>query len=235
MINGKKILAIIPARAGSKRVVNKNIRDLAGTPLIGWTLKDLYKSKYIDHSFVTTDSSEVQKVANMYNIDCEPLRPTELASDTANSVDVVLDVINHRKKGFDIIVLLQPTSPLRQIDDIDKALELYMEKSANSVTSVCEVESHPSWSACLPDDRSMNEMIKKIKSKRSQDLETYHKLNGAIYIISVEDFKKEKSFFASSNAFAYVMSRKDSIDIDTEEDLSIANCILLDKIKTSLS
>jgi CMP-N,N'-diacetyllegionaminic acid synthase len=232
MINGKKILAIIPARAGSKRVVNKNIRDLGGIPLIGWTLKDLYKSKYIDHAYVTTDSSEIQKIAKNYNVDCEPLRPSDLASDTANSVDVVLDVINHRKPGFDIIVLLQPTSPLRKIDDVDMALEFFMEKSACSVTSVCEVESHPSWSACLPDDRSMNEMIKKMQSKRSQDLETYHKLNGAIYIISVEEFKKAKSFFAQDKAFAYFMNRKDSIDIDTEEDLVFANCLLMDKNKT---
>ena len=232
MINGKKVLAIIPARAGSKRVINKNIRDLGGIPLIGWTLKDLQKSKYLDHSYVTTDSAEIQAVAKKYNVDCEPLRPASLASDTATSVDVVMDVITDKKPGYDIIVLLQPTSPFRKISDIDSALEYYIEKSATSVTSVCEVESHPSWSAQLPADNSMNEMIKKIQSKRSQDLEAYHKLNGAIYIISVEEFKKEKSFFSPNKAFAYIMSRKDSIDIDTEEDLTFANCLVMDKNKT---
>ena len=232
MINGKKILAIIPARAGSKRVVNKNIRDLGGIPLIGWTLKDLNKSKYIDHAYVTTDSTEIQKIAKNYNVDCEPLRPSDLASDTSSSVDVVLDVINDKKPGFDIIVLLQPTSPLRGILDVDLALEYFVEKAAYSVTSVCEVESHPSWSARLPKDNSMNEMIQRIQSKRSQDLETYHKLNGAIYITSVESFKKEKSFFAPDQAFAYIMNRKDSIDIDTEEDLVFANCLLMEKNKT---
>ena len=232
MINGKKVLAIIPARAGSKRVINKNIRDVGGIPLIGWTLKDLHHSKYIDHSYVTTDSTKVQEIAKKFNIDCEPLRPSDLASDHASSVDVVMDVINDKKIGFDIIVLLQPTSPLRKVVDIDLALEFFIEKDAYSVTSVCEVESHPSWSSKLPTDNSMNEMIKNIQSKRSQDLETYHRLNGAIYITSVECFKKEKSFFAPKKAFAYIMNRKDSIDIDTEEDLIFANCLVMDQNKT---
>src|SRR5690606_26687216 len=122
MINGKKVLAIIPARAGSKRIPNKNLRELCGTPLIGWTLKDLHKSKYIDHSYVSTDSLEIQKVASRYGIDADPLRSEDLASDTSSSIDVVLDIINERKKGYDIVVLLQPTSPLRRIEDIDAAL-----------------------------------------------------------------------------------------------------------------
>lgn len=222
MINGLKILAIIPARAGSKRVINKNIRDLGGIPLIGWTLKDLNKSKYIDHSYVSTDSSEIQKVSESYKIDSHPLRPSEFASDTASSVDVVMDVIDHKKTGFDIIVLLQPTSPFRKIEDVDKAIEFFISKKAKSVTSVCETESHPSWSAKLPENHSMQEMIKNIQSKRSQDLEAFYRLNGAIYITTVNDFRQNKSFFAPEDAYAYVMKRIDSIDIDTEEDLLMA-------------
>src|SRR5690554_143046 len=122
MIDGKKVIAIIPARAGSKQVINKNIRVISGIPLIGWTLKDLDKSKYIDLSFVSTDSSEIQTIAKGFGVDAEPLRPKGLASDLSKSIDVVLDVINVQKKGFDIVVLLQPTSPLRTIEDIDKAL-----------------------------------------------------------------------------------------------------------------
>lgn len=226
MLKGKKVLAIIPARAGSKRVVNKNIRDLGGIPLIGWTLKDLYKSKYIDHAYVSTDSPLIQEVARNYNVDCDPLRPDEFATDNASSADVVLDIINNVKTDFDIILLLQPTSPFRTIEDIDKALEYFIEKSANSVTSVCETECHPSWTSSLPDDHSMEMLIKNIQRKRSQDLNVSYRLNGAIYIISVKAFREAKAFFADSLAFAYIMSRKDSIDIDTEEDLLFAKCLL---------
>lgn len=226
MINGKKILAIIPARAGSKRVVNKNVRELGGIPLIGWTLKDLKRSKYIDQSYVSTDSPLIQEVARKYSIDCDPLRPAELATDTASSADVVLDIIDNVKTDFDIILLLQPTSPFRSIEDIDRALEFFIEKSANSVTSVCETECHPSWTISLPDDHSMEDLIKNIQTKRSQDLDVYYRLNGAIYIISVKAFRAAKAFFADSMAFAYIMSRKDSIDIDTEEDLLFAKCLL---------
>lgn len=226
MLNGKKILAIIPARAGSKRVINKNIRDLCGLPLIGWTLKDLHSSKYIDHAYVSTDSLEIQKVAENFSIDCNPLRPLELASDVATSFDVVLDIINNKKPDFDIIILLQPTSPLRTLKDIDASLELFASLDANSVTSVCETESHPSWCASLPADRNMKEMIKNLLVKRSQDLETNYKLNGAIYIITVEAFRRCRSFFADDKAFAYIMSRKNSIDIDTEDDLLIAECLM---------
>jgi CMP-N,N'-diacetyllegionaminic acid synthase len=233
MINGKKILAIIPARAGSKRVLNKNTRELCGHPLIGWTLKDLKSSKYIDHCYVSTDSLDIQKIAKAYSVDCDPLRSSELSQDDTTTFDVVQDIIETKKKDFDILVLLQPTSPLRSLEDIDKSLEFFCEKNANSVTSVCEAESHPSWSSPLPEDKAMDELIKKLLLKRSQDLETYYKLNGAIYIISIDKFREAKAFFAKERAFAYLMKRTHSIDIDTEEDLLIAECLL--RIKTTVN
>ena len=225
MKNGKKILAIIPARGGSKRVLNKNSRKLGKYPLIGWTLRDLAKSKYIDHAYVSTDSKDLQKIAEEYKIDSHPLRPEHLATDTASSADVVLDIIHNQKPGYDLIILLQPTSPFRNIEDVDKAIDFFFEKSATSVTSVCETESHPSWSSALPENKSMDEMIKNIQGKRSQELQTFYRLNGAIYIVDVKTFSEQKRFFASSNAFAYIMSRIKSIDIDTEEDLEFAQCL----------
>lgn len=229
MINGRKILAIIPARSGSKRVVNKNIRDLGGQPLITWTLKALSQSRYVDQFFVSTDSKDIQSIAREHGFDCEPLRPAELASDTANSVDVVLDIIKNVKPGFDIIVLLQPTSPFRTTMDLDSALEFFIEKSADSVTSVCESDIHPSWMSPLPADQSMTGMVKTIQKGRSQDLEKYYCLNGAIYIINSKAFISAGSFFAANHCYAYVMDRKNSVDIDTEEDLVLANCLLTKK------
>lgn len=226
MLDGRKVLGIIPARAGSKRVLNKNVRDLNGKPLIVWTLQDLHKSKYIDHAYVSTDSSEIQKIAQDLGVDSDPLRPKDLATDSSSSFDVVLDVVTNKKPGYDIIILLQPTSPFRRIEDIDSSLEYYLQKNALSVTSVCSTETHSTWCSALPDDKSMNDMVKGIESKRSQDLEVEYKINGAIYIISIEAFKNSKSFFADTDAYAYVMSRKDSIDIDTEEDLLFAECLM---------
>lgn len=231
MLNGKKVLAIVPARAGSKRVINKNFRNIAGLPLIAWTLKDLKSSKYIDHIYVSTDSTEIQRISKDFGVECEPLRPSELATDHTSSFEVVLDIVNNIKPGFDIILLLQPTSPLRSLENIDQALELFAAKGAHSVTSVCETESHPSWCSPLPSDFSIGEMVKNLQVKRSQDLETYYRLNGAIYIISAEEFQSARSFFAEKNAFAYRMSRIDSLDIDTEEDLFLAECILKSKMK----
>lgn len=226
MIDGKKILAIVPARSGSKRVKNKNIRDVEGLPLIGWTLKDLKKSKYIDHSYVSTDSVDIQNVAQAFGIDSEPLRTDEFSTDTASSIDVVLDIILNLKKDYDIVILLQPTSPLRKIQSIDEAIEFYLEKKARSVISVCETECHPSWTTALDGDKNLNDLIRNIQTKRSQDLETHYRLNGAIYISSVENLKVSKSFFSPDKSYAYIMSKMDSVDIDTEDDLMLAKMLI---------
>lgn len=226
MIEGKKVLAIIPARAGSKRVKDKNIRLLGGIPLIQHTLKDLYKSKYIDHSFVSTDSEKIQAIANLLNIEATPLRSEVLSSDHATSADVILDIVLNIKREFDIIILLQPTSPFRSILDIDKALELYIAKNAKSVVSVCEAECHPSWVGAIGEDLKMDLIVKNLQIKRSQDLDKFYKLNGAIYIMGVCDFIKEKSFYLHDGTYSFVMDRKNSIDIDTEEDLKIAENFL---------
>lgn len=224
MINDKKVLAIIPARAGSKRVKDKNIRELGGKPLITWTIEAAKASQYIDHTFVSTDSEIIQSIAKEYGVDAEPLRPAELATDTASSVDVVLDVLN-RKSDFDLIVLLQPTSPLRNHRHIDEAIELFVNKNANSVTSVCEAEVHPSWCAPVGEDLLIEQLVKNVQVKRSQDLETNYRLNGAIYIVDSETLSKDNSFFAKENAYAYKMARIDSVDIDTEEDFKLAFCL----------
>lgn len=226
MINGKKVLAIIPARAGSKRVKNKNLKILGNIPLIGWTLKDLNCSKYIDRAFVSTDSIEIQKIASQYGVDCDPLRAPNLSSDTATSVDVVLDIIDNVKPGYDIIVLLQPTSPLRKLVDIDSAIELFIEKNASSVISVCPAETHPTWTSPLYEDISMKYFYERIQLKRSQDLELYYRLNGAIYIIDFNQVKMHKSFFTPENSYAYKMNKNESIDIDVEDDFFLAEALI---------
>lgn len=223
----KKYLAIIPARKGSKRLPNKNILDLAGKPLIAWTIEAALESKYISTTTVSTDSQAIMKIAKEFGAEAPFIRPAELASDTATSVDVVLHALQYYKTAgieFDYVVLLQATSPLRSGKEIDEAIELQIEKQANSITSVCKVDHSPLWSNTLPANNSMKQFIKPdIKGKRSQDLDTYYRLNGAIYINKVSSLIKEKSFISSKESYAYVMEKSKSIDIDEEIDFKLAN------------
>jgi len=227
MIDQKRILAIIPARAGSKRVKDKNLKDLAGKPLIAWTIEAAKASKYIDHIYVSTDSLEIQKISQDLDVDADPLRSDELATDISTSTDVILDVVTNLKTDFDIIVLLQPTSPLRVVGDIDQAIELYVAKQAKSVVSVCEAECHPSWVGAISDDLKMDELVSGLKAKRSQDLETFYRLNGAIYIMGAQDFKIDKTFYLKVGTYSYIMPRSHSIDIDTEQDFRLAQLMKL--------
>ena len=230
MIKNKRVLAIIPARARSKRVKDKNTRPLGGIPLIQHTLNTINASKYIDCTFVSTDSEKIQKIAQSLGFEASPLRSESLSSDLATSTDVILDILLNIKKDFDLVILLQPTSPFRTTGNIDEALELYFSKNAKSVVSVCEAECHPSWVGAIGSDLKMNSLIESLQFKRSQDLQIFYKLNGAIYIMAANDFLQEKSFYLKDGTYSFVMSRDRSIDIDVEGDLALAE-VLYEKNK----
>lgn len=226
----RKTLAVIPARAGSKRLKNKNILDLSGKPLIAWTIDAALKSKNIDEIFVSTDSEDVKKVADKMGV-CPPImRPVELASDTATSLSVVQHAVTYFEslgRVFTEVILLQPTSPLRSTKDIDEALRFYFESNADAVTSVTQCEHSPLWSNTLPEDRNMDSFLdESLKNKRSQELPDYYRLNGAIYIAKIKQGASSVEFFPKTNKFAYVMPQERSIDIDTGLDLMIAQAIL---------
>ena len=222
MFKDKTFLALIPARGGSKRLPRKNILDLAGKPLIAWTIEAANNSKYIDHSIVSTDDYEITSVAQQSGAKVLA-RPNELADDLTNSLDVVLHAINLQKKDFDYVILLQPTSPLRTEQHIDEAIELLFKKHAQAVISVCKTNHSPLWSNTLPEDNSMDHFIRdEVKGKRSQDLPSYYNLNGAIYICSIDRLLEEATFFIKSNIFAYEMDQESSIDIDTIVDFQLA-------------
>ncbi len=228
MYNEKKVLAVIPARGGSKRLPKKNILNLAGKPLIAWTIEEAKKSKYIDKLIVSTDSTEIAEISKKYGAEVPFIRPKELASDTASSIDVILHAINFFKnKGdtYEYIVLLQPTSPLRKVDDIDKAFEM-INKDTKAVVSVCETEHSPLWSNTLPNDLSMKDFIKpEIKNKRSQDLPKYYRLNGAVYISDVE-YLLDNNGFIGDETKAFIMPQSRSVDIDSGIDLNLAEIII---------
>ncbi len=217
MYNNKTFLAIIPARGGSKRLPRKNILELNGRPLIAWTIDAALRSKYIDKLIVSTDDEEIRELSQHYGADTIN-RPAEIANDTATTVAVVKHTIENYK-SHDFLVLLQPTSPLRNEKHIDDAIELLFEKNADSIVSVCEAEHSPLWFNTLPPNNNLeNFMREDVKNKRSQDLEPYYRLNGAIYIWNTLCFLEEKSTMFKRNTFAYKMARDDSIDIDTALD-----------------
>ncbi|MDD2699109.1 MAG: acylneuraminate cytidylyltransferase family protein [Arcobacteraceae bacterium] len=225
MINSKTFLAIIPARGGSKRLPRKNVLDLCGKPLIAWSIEAGLNSKYVDKVVVTSDDDEILNISKKFGAETIK-RPDELASDTATTFDTIKHTIDNLEK-YDYIVLLQPTSPLRNENHIDEAIELLEQRNADAVIGVCEMDHSPLWSNTLPQGGNMNSFLKdEILNKRSQDLDKYYRLNGAIYICKTEKILEEKSFFLKDNIFAYVMDRKCSIDIDEEIDFKIAEFMI---------
>ena len=225
MYKDKTFLAIIPARGGSKRLPRKNVLTLNGKPLIVWSIEAGLQSKYIDKVVVTSDDEEILEISKKFRAETIR-RPDELASDTATTFDAIKHTVDNFEK-YDYIVLLQPTSPLRNEKHVDKAIELLESKNADAITSVCEMDHSPLWSNTLPEDGNMHHFLRdEVKNKRSQDLEKYYRLNGAIYICKKERLLKEKSFFLEKNIFSYIMDRKSSIDVDEAIDLDLCRCYL---------
>ena len=225
MLNEKTFLAIIPARGGSKRLPRKNVLDLVGKPLIAWSIEAGLQSKYIDKVIVTSDDDEILSIAKEFGSEIIK-RPDEFASDIATSFDTINHTIDNVEK-YDYIVLLQSTSPLRNYKHIDEAIELLENKKADAIVSVCEMEHSPLWSNTLPLDVNMRHFISdEIKNSRSQDLEVYYRLNGAIYICDINRLLEEKSFFIKDNIFAYKMGREKSVDIDEKIDFQFAEILM---------
>ena len=220
-------IAIIPARAGSKRLKNKNSIDLCGKPLIAWTIEAALKSNLIDKVIVSTNSNKIAEIGRQYGAEVPFKRPAILSSDTATSFDVIKHVLDFYNTKFAItkIVLLQPTSPLRATIDIDNAIK-QLDANTKAVVSVCEVSHSPLWMNTLPSDLSLQYFLKnKNKNKRSQDLEKYYMLNGAVYVSEVNYFLKEKGFFGK-NSKALIMPKERSVDIDTKLDLMLCKLLL---------
>ena len=226
MRKSKSFLAIIPARGGSKRLPGKNIRNLAGRPLIGWTIEAALGSEYIDRVVVSTDSDEIASVSMKYGADVPCIRPDDLASDKSESIDAVLHMVEYlEEKGefYDYVVLLQPTSPLRNAKNINESIELLQKRACDAVISVCKAEHSPLWCGTIPLDGDMSNFLdSSVLNKRSQDLEQYYRLNGAIFLCNVDRLKRERVFLLESSCIAYKMDQNKSIDIDNQIDFDLA-------------
>jgi CMP-N-acetylneuraminic acid synthetase len=229
MLDGRKILAIIPARGGSKRLPKKNILPLAGKPLIAWTIDAAIKSQAFAEVMVNTDDNEIAEISCNYGATIPFIRPGYLGEDTSTSVDVIKHTLLWYKNNgvnFTEVVLLQPTSPLRNEKDITVAIELYKLKNAASVLSVTEVDHPTNWCNTLDSSLSMKGFIKTDnRGERSQDFDKEYRLNGAIYIWNVEKFLIEGKTIIEPS-FASVMVRNRSVDIDEKIDFDLAEFLL---------
>jgi CMP-N,N'-diacetyllegionaminic acid synthase len=224
-----KIIAIIPARSGSKGIKDKNITILNDKPLIVYSIDAALESKIFDEVMVSTDSIKYADLAKQNGASVPFLRPSSLSEDNSNTWDVVKDVLaNYERLGFffDIVFVLQPTSPLRNSNDIKNAYSLMIKNNANFVASVCEVDHSPLWANTLPDNKNMMGFISpEIFNKPRQEIKKYYRLNGAIYIVNTS-FLKSNYYLFDENSYAYVMSKETSVDIDDTSDLNFASCLL---------
>ena len=228
MYNEKKILAIIPARGGSKGLPGKNIKSLLGKPLIGWTIEQAKASKYIDEIFGSTDSREIADVAE----NSVPfLRPKELASDTSPSSEFVLHTINYyrnKDSNFDYILLLEPTSPLRKKKDIDKAIELLKEgDNSIGVVSLGEVHTeHPNIVKYVSEDGKILPFVNnQTKVTHRQSLSKAYFPYGVVYLVKTEYFEKEKKFY-EENTTPYFIERWQNYEVDDIFDFLCIESIL---------
>jgi len=217
----KKILAIIPARGGSKGLPRKNIIELAGKPLIAWTIEASLNSKYITKTVVSSDDDEILNISKQYKADTIK-RPDELALDTTTSEPVirhVLEKLQQENKEFDYLVLLQPTSPLRDVKNIDNAFGMLFKSDATALISVCEIDNKILKAFKQNEDGFIEGISNnKYPFMRRQDLPKTYMSNGAIYIIKVEEFMKNSGFF-TDKTISFEMNEIKSLDIDTLEDL----------------
>ncbi len=219
-----KILAIIPARSGSKGLKDKNIKMLAGKPLCAYTIEAAETSGIFEEIHFSTDSEEYAAVAKKYGASVPFLRDNALATDTASSWDVVKEVLRcYEITGFhfDAFMLLQPTVPFRSAEDIRNVLTLMEEKQANAIISVTEPEHSPFWCAELPEDGNLTVYHEKMQFMTArQKLPKQYILNGAIYFAKTDYFLSSPDIYFEK-AYAYIMPAERSIDIDSQRDFDM--------------
>jgi CMP-N,N'-diacetyllegionaminic acid synthase len=241
VINGRTVLAIIPARGGSKGLPGKNIRDLAGKPLIAWSIEAANGSKYIDRCVVSTDDNEIAEISREHGGDVPFIRPAEFAKDQTSSMDVVTHAIKYlgeQGQTFDYIVLLEPTSPLRNNTDIDQALTTLdgNRESAKAIVGVCKSESgHPAFSASI----NQAGLLEPYQSEvfgilRRQDIADLYFFEGTIYVSDTNHLLDTLSFY-SDKTMPYIVPRWKSIEIDELFDMIIAEAVInnIDKFQNS--
>ena len=219
MIAGERVLGIIPARGGSKGIPGKNLKNIAGKPLIAWTIEAAAASRYLDWSVLSSDDIEIIEVAKKYGCEAPFRRPVKYARDDSPSIELLLHAVN-ALPGFDIVVLLQPTSPLRVAADIDGCLECLINTGASSCVSVREVKDHPYWTFWVKPDGRLCSFVSEPSAlnSRRQDLPHALCLNGAVYAARIPALLSSRTLIGNDTV-AYEMPLWRSVDIDEPDDL----------------
>ncbi len=233
MTKQPQILGLIPARGGSKGIPGKNIKLLAGKPLIAWTIETALASGRLDRLVVSTDSPAIAEIAQTFGAEAPFLRPAELAQDSTPGMDVIIHTLDWLADREDYhpahIMLLQPTSPLRSAEDISEAIRLAQSKSAEIVLSVVPSHYHPFWARSIAPDGRLTNFLQPDKAfSTRQSLPPAYALNGAIYLARADTLRKNRSF-DTDGTYAYIMPPERSLDIDTPWDFHLAELILKDR------
>ncbi len=225
-----KVLTVIPAKIGSTRLPEKNIRKLAGKPLINYTIETAIESDVCGEIMVSTDSEKVAEIARRAGANVPFMRPCHLGRDPYGVVDVCLHVLEEYEKRnnfFDTLVILLPTSPFRSAKDIKNSLRMFTETGAEFLMSVSEFEHNP-FAALVEDQFNPNIMRPSFPAfvgKKRHELPDTYRANGAICIVSVSAFKKARTYYGEP-LFAYKMPWHRSVDIDTENDFLFAEFLI---------
>lgn len=223
-----KILAIIPARGGSKGVPGKNIKHLGGKPLLAHAIQCAVGSNKVNKVVVSTDAQEIIDVATTYQAQVIK-RPDNLATDTSNVITAALHVLDQLQEDFDILVLLQPTSPLRTSNDLDNIIDI-LDNNPNTegVISVVKFDDcHPARMYNLDNHNNLNTYITEGETLRRQDLDPVYYRNGCFYAVRVSALRQQKTFMVK-NKKAYVMEEKWLANIDSPRDFKIAEVLYED-------
>lgn len=227
MYNGRRILALIPARGGSKGIKNKNIVDLSGYPLVSYSIRAAQGSKYVDDTVVSTDSEKIARISKEYGANVPFMRPAELATDHARTVDAVLHAIkllDKTENHFDVVVILQCTQPLTTAADIDKAIETFFEKGMRGLVSVSRVEEHPLLMRSMDKDGNLTSLLGENSTCRRQDMKPYYRVDGCICINQTNEITSETSL--NDNPVGFIMDVSHSVDIHDMKDLYLAEYYL---------
>ncbi|MEY5039688.1 MAG: hypothetical protein RLZZ48_457 [Actinomycetota bacterium] len=224
MIGNKRVLAVVPARGGSKGIPGKNLKAIAGRSLLHRTIDQALEAKTIDDVVVTSDDAEIllhaSEIAGVLTIE----RPRDLAADDTAMWPVVVHALEN-SSACDVVVLLQPTSPLRLPADIDGAVSMLVERNANSVMSVCEVAKSPYWMFTIGSGDKLQRILPKQPVATRQELPPCYEINGALYVVTTDWFRRSH-VFVDDDTLAFVMPRERSVDIDTPADFALAEQLL---------
>ncbi len=236
MYKNNKILGIIPARGGSKGVPRKNLRLLAGRPLIAWTIEAAKESSLLDRVILSSEDDEIMETARRHGLEVPFKRPPELARDDTPGILPVLHALEMlSSENYTHVVLLQPTSPMRNSEDIDGAIRLCIDRAAPACLGVCEAPHPPWWMFGMDADRKLSPlMAAKDIPLRRQDAPKAYQLNGAIYVAEIGFIKSSKGFIGPES-LGYAMPGERSLDIDSELDILLAESLLAAQVNRKIS